>query len=180
MTTSQFGSLRTKPAYSGLAVAWFALLCAIAFAASGCGSDSIEDQESTQETEEVADESQEVEESAAPDGDALAACALFANGGEQSIMQRIPSSLIGIGAEITSAQIDELIYLNSGLNQAAEQAPPDLADALTTLNEPFQQAADALDSGSGNLTMDTSHVPEDVILVMELCVDAGFQVDSAG
>jgi len=110
--------------------------------------------------------------------DALVACALFGEGGEESLMQRIAPALTGIGSTITGEQIDELLYINSGLSRAADVAPDDLAAALAALNRPFQQAADAVASGGGGLSMDTSHVMEDVTEVMELCVDAGFTIST--
>lgn len=114
-----------------------------------------------------------------PTSDALAACATFAGGGERSLMSRIPASLVGIGAEITQDQLHELLEIHSSMADAVEQAPPDLAAALTLLNRPFQTVRDVMDAGGGSLNMDTSNVMEDVTRVMGMCADAGYRIETA-
>lgn len=112
-----------------------------------------------------------------PTPDALAACGIFIGDGQAgSFMVRIPPSLTSIGGDITSDQLNELLDINEGLLDAIDVAPTDLARALSALNEPFQQAADAVAGGGGSLTMDTSHVAADVTEIMGLCVDAGFTI----
>lgn len=149
----------------------------VAVTLGGCTPDGTASEPEESEPVIAQSTAEPVEEPTA-ENDALAACALFGEGGEESLMQRIPPALTGIGSTISSEQVDELLYINSGLNRAAEIAPDDLAAALTALNRPFQEAADAVESGGGGLSMDTSHVMEDVTEVMELCVDAGFTVST--
>lgn len=115
----------------------------------------------------------------APAPDADAACAVIGDGGSESVVQRIPTSLTSIGATIGQEQIDELLDINGKLGDAIELAPTDLAAALTSLKVPFQQAQDAMDSGSGSLSMDTASVAADVTEVLELCVAAGYSVAEA-
>lgn len=111
-----------------------------------------------------------------PTADALAACRLFGDGGDTSLMQRIPASLTGIGAKLDSARAAELLSINRGLLRAIAVAPPALKASLTSLNAPFQQVADVLGAGGGSLSMDTSHVASDAAQVMRLCAEAGYQV----
>lgn len=114
-----------------------------------------------------------------PTKDAIAACSIFGDGGSRSVMQRIPIALTSIGASLTSDQLDELLAINDALTDAIAVAPTDLAGALTSLNVPFQQAADVMDAGGGSLSMDTASVASDVTEVMTLCVGAGYTVSGA-
>lgn len=108
--------------------------------------------------------------------DALAACGVVMNGGDDSVLVRIPASLIGIQAELDDARVNELLDINAQLVQAIEQAPPAMAATLRSLQAPFQQVQDVVDAGGGNLSMDTSGVAGDVTTLMGQCVDEGFKV----
>lgn len=111
-----------------------------------------------------------------PEIDALAACSAFMDGGDTSVMFRVPPALSSIGGTITDAQVDELLDLNRALTAAAEISPAPLAAALTNVNVPFQQAADVFAAGGGELTMDTSDMLSKVTKVVELCGAEGFAV----
>ncbi|WHP18805.1 hypothetical protein [Cellulomonas sp. ES6] len=146
----------------------------VALVASGCGSSS---DEKLAETTAAPAPIETTEPAPTPDADA--ACAVIGDGGSESIVQRIPTALTSIGATIGQEQIDELLDINEKLGDAIELAPTDLAAALTSLKVPFQQAQDAMDSGSGSLSMDTASVAADVTEVLELCVAAGYSVAEA-
>lgn len=148
----------------------------VAVVVSGCGSSSEEPAETSAAPAPAPVET--TEPASTPDADA--ACAVIGDGGSESIVQRIPTALTSIGATIGQEQIDELLDINAKLGEAIELAPTDLAGALTSLKVPFQQAQDAVGSGSGSLSMDTASVAADVTEVLELCVAAGYSVAEAG
>lgn len=150
-----------------------AIAVMIAFAVSSCGGSSDEPPATSSAPAPVRTTGP------APTPDADAACAVIGDGGGESVVQRIPTSLTSIGSTIGQEQIDELLYINEKLGEAIELAPTDLAAALTSLKVPFQQAQDAVDSGSGSLSMDTASVAADVTEVLELCVAAGYSVAEA-
>lgn len=107
-----------------------------------------------------------------------AACAAFAESGDSSLMQRVPGALTGIGDALGGEQLDELLTIHRGLEATAEDAPADLAAALQRLDEPFQEVADVVEAGGGDLNMDTSHVMEDVTDVLELCNGYGYTLNA--
>lgn len=147
----------------------------VAFALSSCGGSSEEPPATSSAPAPAPVQTAEP----APTTDADAACAVIGDGGSESIVQRIPTALTSIGATIGQEQIDELLDINEKLGEAIDLAPTDLAAALTSLKVPFQQAQDAVDSGSGSLSMDTASVAADVTEVLELCVSAGYSVAEA-
>lgn len=94
----------------------------------------------------------------------------------ESVLERIPDSLIGIGSSLSGDQLDELVSINAALREAIDVAPADIAAPLRSLQVPFQQVQDVVDAGGGSLDMDTSGVAKDVTALMSACADAGFSV----
>ncbi|GAA2242267.1 hypothetical protein GCM10010401_13920 [Rarobacter faecitabidus] len=111
-------------------------------------------------------------------GSAVDACAKIFEGDDDAIFMRIPGALIGIGADLTDDQADELTEINEALVEASKLAPDALAGKIDRLNEPFQTFADVVAAGGGSLNMDTSHVTEDIADVMTSCTEAGFSLAS--
>lgn len=114
---------------------------------------------------------------AAPDP--LEPCADILDGGDNSLLERIPALLNGIGADLSEEQIDELVDIEFKLRVAEKRSPEGLADQIATLAEPFQEFADVYAAGGGELNMDTSHVFEDVTAITGTCADAGFKFADA-
>lgn len=112
-----------------------------------------------------------------PTEDPLAACERILDGGDDSLLSRIPDVLTSIGASMTQDQMDELIDIELELRLAEGEAPDGLERQIERLAQPFREFTDLYAEGGGELNMDTSHVFEDITAVMETCVDAGFKVN---
>lgn len=84
-----------------------------------------------------------------------------------------------IGDSITPEQTTEMLAIHDVLETAGEQSPPKLAHAIDRLDRPFAQFVEVMESGGGQANLDTATVPEDMTLVMEQCVAAGFKVKHA-
>jgi hypothetical protein len=101
------------------------------------------------------------------------ACGLFANGGDNSLVNRIPPAITGISEDLTPAQLAEIIDVNQSLTAIINQAPPDLAAILAPINSPLQQFVDS----GGTVTLDSDYevrVLRNILDGMKWCADAGF------
>jgi len=136
-----------------------ALLMTAALAATACGSEP----------------GDEANPAVAADGadPTTVACGLFANGGDRSLVNRIPPAITGISEDLTPEQLTEIINVNQSLTGIINQAPPDLAAILTPINEPLQQFVDS----GGTVTLDSDYevrVLRNILDAMKWCADAGF------
>ena len=159
------------------------------FLLSGCGADEpVNDQTSGQSvTTETTSEDASAEdlstaaastETEEESGDVRACNLLFdEDASGDSISTRIPPAILAIGPSLGNETLDELLAINSTLGLAATLAEEPLSGQITTLQEPFQQVRDVVDAGGGDLTIDTSHVTEDMTAIMETCVAAGYQMN---
>lgn len=117
------------------------------------------------------------ESTPSPEGDQLAACAAFiGDGGESTLIYRIPDAIKSLGASATHEQIEEMLSIFEGLVdvQALAPQPSVLYDAVVELSEPFEEFVTVVSQGSGHVHMDTSQIPHDVAVIVEECVDAGY------
>lgn len=99
--------------------------------------------------------------------------------GGPSLAEYIPTALIGIGSNLEGDQLDNLLSVNEALGEALDVAPEEMIATLELLRQPFQEVQEVLDSGGGNLSMDTSHVAADITTLMGLCADAGYQIEAS-
>jgi hypothetical protein len=124
--------------------------------------------------EEATEPAEHVEETAAPEKSADAACGAVMN---TDLLERIPESINAIGPDLGGEQLDELLIINAELGLAIEVAPPEVAAPLRSIQVPFQTVNDAVAEGGGSLNIDTSGLAEDITSLMSECVDAGFTID---
>lgn len=108
--------------------------------------------------------------------DPLVACGVLFDGGDDSVVMRIPPALLAVGAKLGNEELAELLAIHESLTFAAKLAPSRLAERITSLNAPFVQVADLVMSGGGSLDMDTSNVAADVTEITTLCADAGYRI----
>lgn len=143
------------------------LLIAATIALAGCSAPAVTELEPT--TEEPTDAAT-VSPKPTVELDNSKACE-WSLGIDGAVLEQIPEVLISDESTLGDFRAIKL-QLDSGLSVADD----DLASALADLNRPFTQYMDQVDAGATTVSLDTSTVAEDILRVMELCVEAGFTV----
>jgi len=114
---------------------------------------------------------------ARPSASALDTCAgYFGDGGQDTLMWRVPDALSQIGPEMDAATARKLVGIGDELEALIKTAPPDLAVHLRATQLPFQQVADSLRGGGGAVRLDTGAARDAILPLTTACVQAGYRV----
>ena len=106
---------------------------------------------------------------------ASAVCrAYIGDGGPSALSARIPDAIHSINGQMSSAQLVEMLAINTELERLIAIAPSSMSPHLRTTQLPFQQVADAASTG-GELTLSTGGVRDAALPLLTACVDAGYR-----
>jgi hypothetical protein len=110
--------------------------------------------------------------------DPIAACrGFFGDGGDNELMWRVPNTLTSLTPQLDDAAVRELAAISDEIDALIAVASGKVANALRTMQLPFRQAADALDSGGGPINLDTGVVRTAMPDLIEACNDVGFDMN---
>jgi hypothetical protein len=108
--------------------------------------------------------------------DPLTACRGFiGDGGDQTLLSRVPVVLAKAEAQLTRTQLDEMLAINNQLTGLAATAPVDVAVPLLRVQGPFKQVATAYEGGAGSVTIHASDVQPAVTDLVTACNRRGYQ-----
>ena len=166
---------RTRAVLAGAVLTLVALAALVG--CSGSGTAGVSPSRSESRSEPSVTSTPSPDPTSPPARDALAACEAFiGDAGEASLMQRVPDALTSIGPTLDTYTAQVMAGIGRLIDEAIAVAPAEIAAHLRSVQIPFQQAADALAAGGGEMTLSTGAARDAIPPLLAACADAGYQI----
>ncbi len=118
---------------------------------------------------------QETTTSAKPEKNPYKACEIMLGDGSTSgVVTLSPDLIISIGDSMTNDQITQMLDMNSEIQAASELSPSHLKVSIDSFGLPFAHFASHMEGGGGEISMDTSRLPEYGMEIVDICADEGY------
>lgn len=112
----------------------------------------------------------------APTTDGSAACEGFFDG-DESLLDRTLETVLAAAESLDEPLAREMAQIAEEIDDLLEIAPTDVSSPLRQIQLPFNQVADALRAGGGQLTINTASARDGIPALMEACLNYDYRMN---